>query len=142
MHMKFFSCFCIRKYQKCDGEFSYWLRVIVLWFKSMSFFNHWQDRHSSFYLKTKEPNFFWYGSFFEYQFENCNGSFVAKLMSVRRIFSDCPNQPNLPRQLKTYIAFSIVPILNTNLCCRPYHPLFWLLFYLQKQGKLPKNRLQ
>ena len=37
-------------------------------------------------------------------------------MSVWRMISDCPNQPNLPRQLKTHIAFSIFPILDTNLC--------------------------
>ena len=97
------------------------IRKCVLWFKSMSFFNHWQDRHSSFCLKTKEPNFFWFGSFFEYQFENCHGSFVAKLMSVWRIFSDCQNQPkwpDLPRQKKTHIAFSMFPILDTNLWSR------------------------
>ena len=37
-------------------------------------------------------------------------------MSVWRIISDCPNQPNLPNQLKTHIAFSMFPILDTNLC--------------------------
>ena len=33
-------------------------------------------------------------------------------MSVWRIISDCPNQPDLPRQLK---AFSMFSILDTNL---------------------------
>ena len=40
-------------------------------------------------------------------------------MSVWRIIPDCPIQPNLPdlpRQLKTHIAFSMFPILDTNLC--------------------------
>ena len=36
-------------------------------------------------------------------------------MSVWRIFSDCPNQPDMPRQLKTHISFSMFPILDTNL---------------------------
>ena len=31
-------------------------------------------------------------------------------MSVLRIISVCPNQPDLPSQLKTHIAFSMCPI--------------------------------
>ena len=42
-------------------------------------------------------------------------SCVGKLLSVWRILSDCPNQPNLPRPLKTHIGFSMFPILDTNL---------------------------
>ena len=44
---------------------------------------------------------------------------MGKLLSVWRIISDCPNQPDLPRQLKTRTDFSMVPILDTNLCYRP-----------------------
>ena len=40
---------------------------------------------------------------------------MEKLLSVSRIISDSPNQPNLPRQLKNHIAFSMFPILDTNL---------------------------
>ena len=40
LHMKFFSCFCIIKYQKCLEKFSYWSRVNISWFKSMRFFYH------------------------------------------------------------------------------------------------------
>ena len=43
---------------------------------------------------------------------------MEKLLSVWRIISGCPNQPilpNLPRRLKTHIAFSMFPILDTNL---------------------------
>jgi hypothetical protein len=36
------------------------------------------------------------------------------------MISDCPNQPNLPRQLKTHIAFSMFPILDTNLWMAAY----------------------
>ena len=45
-------------------------------------------------------------------------SYMEKLLSVWRILSVCPNQPNLPRQLKTHIAFLMFPILefDTNLC--------------------------
>ena len=61
--------------------------------------------------KTNIP-FFW--------FENDRAQlFMKKGMSVWRINSDCPNQPalaDLPRQLKTHIAFSMFPILDTNLC--------------------------
>ena len=32
-----------------------------------------------------------------------------------RNFQYCPNLPNLPRQLKTHIVFSVFPILGTNL---------------------------
>ena len=35
-------------------------------------------------------------------------------------FQYCPNQPNLPRQLKTHISFSMFPILDTNLWYLPY----------------------
>ena len=38
--MKFLSCFCVRKYQKCYKKFSYWLKVHFLWFQSMSFFHY------------------------------------------------------------------------------------------------------
>ena len=31
-------------------------------------------------------------------------------------FHYCPNQPNLPRQLKTHLTSSMFPILDTNLC--------------------------
>ena len=41
------------------------------------------------------------------------------MLSVWKIISDCPNQPNLPRQLKTHIAFSMFPILDTNLWGKP-----------------------
>ena len=30
-------------------------------------------------------------------------SYMGKLLSVWRMISDCPNQPDLPRQLKTHI---------------------------------------
>ena len=42
-------------------------------------------------------------------------SYVGKLLSVWRIISDCPNQPDLPGKLKTHIAFSMFPIVDTNL---------------------------
>ena len=36
-------------------------------------------------------------------------------LAFARQFQYCPNQPDLPRQLKTYIVFSMFPILDTNL---------------------------
>ena len=49
-------------------------------------------------------------------------------MSVWRIIPDCPfqpNLPNLPRQLKTHIAFSMFPILDRNLWYEAIL-LFWI----------------
>ena len=55
-------------------------------------------------------------------------------MSVWRIISDCPNQPDLPRQLKTHIAFSMFPILDTNLCILANSEFEFLLQILTKEG--------
>ena len=44
--------------------------------------------------------------------------YVQKRSPVWRKISGCPNQPNqpiLPRWLKTHLAFSMFPILDTNL---------------------------
>ena len=63
-------------------------------------------------LKTREANFFLFAKFFEYWFENCHGSYVEKLLSVWRMIPGCQNQPDLPnqpRQLKSHIAFSMLP---------------------------------
>ena len=48
--------------------------------------------------------------------KNC--PLLGKLLSVWRAIHYCPNQPDLPRQLKTHIVFSMFPILDTNLCIR------------------------
>ena len=40
---------------------------------------------------------------------------MEKLMLVWAIIFDYPNHPDLPRQLKTHIAFSMFPTLDTNL---------------------------
>ena len=50
-------------------------------------------------------------------------SYVGKLFSVWRIISDCPIQPDLPIKLKTHIAFSMFPILDTNLWQSAYQKL-------------------
>ena len=50
----------------------------------------------------------------------------GKIVVVWKMISDCPNQPNLPRELKTRIAFSMFPILDTNL---------WLFPRLSSGGK-------
>ena len=79
------------------------------------------NQHSFYGLNTRETNFFWFESFFEYWFKNCHGSFVEKLLSVWRIISGCqtqPDLPNLPRWLKSHIAFSMFPI------CTWYKSLF------------------
>ena len=44
----------------------------------------------------------------------------GKIVVVWKMISDCPNQPNLPRELKTRIAFSMFPILDTNLWLYPF----------------------
>ena len=54
----FFSWFYIRKYLKCLEEFSHWLKKYVLWFKSMSFCNHWLEPTCFFGFKRGDPNFF------------------------------------------------------------------------------------
>ena len=46
--------------------------------------------------------------------KNC--PLLGKLLSVWRTIQYCPNQPNLPKQLKIHTAFSMFPILDTNLC--------------------------
>ena len=90
----------------------------VLWFPFMNFFNHWLEQTFLFGLKTREPNFFWFESFF--------WIFISKLSWVfhGKIDVSLENNswlPDLPRQLKTHIAFSTFPILDTNLWLR----LFW-----------------
>ena len=74
-------------------------------------------------------------------------------MSVWRIISDCPNQPDLSKQLKTHIAFSMFPILDTNLWRREKHrgtltvsmmqisQLFSRLFLRLERAILEKNAL-
>ena len=77
------------------------------------------NQHSFYGLNTRETKFFWFESFFEYWFKTRHGSFVEKLLSVWGIISGCqtqPDLPNLPRWLKSHIAFSMFPILDTNLC--------------------------
>ena len=88
------------------------------------------SQHSFYGLNTRETNFFWFESFFEYWFKNCHGSFVEKLLSVWRIISGCqtqPDLPNLPRWLKSHIAFSMFPILDTNLWSWPTKRPFFLV---------------
>ena len=50
-------------------------------------------------------------------------------VSLEKI-SDCPNQPDLPRQLKTHLAFLLFPILDTNLWFHPYLNQILLLFQM------------
>ena len=60
--------------------------------------------------------------------------FTYKYSSHFRDFPDSTNQPGMPRQLKTHIAFSMFPILGTNLWHQP-----WILEYplvLQANGEL------
>ena len=54
----FFLWFYIGKYLKCLKEFSHWLRKHVLWFKYMSFCNHWLEPTCFFGLKRGVFNFF------------------------------------------------------------------------------------
>ena len=41
---------------------------------------------------------------------------LGKLLSVWRTISVLPKSAHLPRQLKTHMAFSMFPILDTHLC--------------------------
>jgi hypothetical protein len=52
IHMKFFLCFCIRKYQKVKK------RVNILWFKSMSLFNHCLEPIFLFWFENKGAQLF------------------------------------------------------------------------------------
>ena len=110
----FFSWFYIRKYLKCLEQFSYWLRKYVLWFKSMSFCNHWLEPTYFFGFKRVDPNFFKFGYLVENWYKIL--SFAGEIaVSLDNSFSTAQISPIWPRQLKTHIAFLMFPIIDTNL---------------------------
>ena len=47
-----------------------------------------------------------------------NMSYVGKLLSVWRIISDCPNQPDLPRQMKTHIKSVHFTVTRSSICSK------------------------
>ena len=120
LKIHFNSLFMIqhRKVSKMFRRVSYWLKKYVLWFKPMSFCNHWLNQHAFFVLKGVTPTFSNLGILLKIDIKNvlCWGN----CCQFGEQFQYCPNQPflpNLPRWLKTHLAFSMFPILDTNLWC-------------------------
>ena len=48
------------------------------------------------------------------------------------IFQYCQKQPSLPRQSKTHLAFSMFPILDTNLCLCPILTQCFIFVFIAK----------
>ena len=72
-----------------------------------------KNQHAFLVLKGVTPTFSNLGILLKIDMKNC--PLLGKLLSVWRTIQYCPNQPNLPRQLKPHIAFSMFHILDTNL---------------------------
>ena len=71
-----------------------------------------KNQHAFLVLKGVTPTFSNLGILLKIDMKNC--PLLGKLLSVWRTIQYCPNQPNLPRQLKTLIAFSMFPTLCTS----------------------------
>ena len=97
------------------------------------FFNHYKNQHAFLVLKGVTPTFSNLGILLKIDMKNC--PLLGKLLSVWRTIQYCPNQPNLPRQLKPHIDISMFPILDTNLCIKvklqsqDHYQYYWILFY-------------
>ena len=109
----FFSWFYIRKYLKCLEEFSHWLKNMFYDSNPWVFAIIDLNQHAFLVLKGVTPTFSNLGILLNIDIKNC--PLLGKLLSVWRTVSVLPNLPNLPGQLKTHIAFSMFPIIDTNL---------------------------
>ena len=92
----FFSWIYIRKYLKSLKEFSHWLRIYVLWFKSMSFYNLWIKNTYFFGFKKVNPNLFQFGYLVENWYEKLyfDGEIAVQISQI------CPDSWKLTEFLK------------------------------------------
>ena len=115
------------------------------------FFNHWLEPILLFWFKNKGAQLFLIWVVFWILIWKLSHVLHGKIDVSCEKNSDYPNQPILPRQLKSHIAFLMFPILDTNLCLqrsasysspicnRPYKPTKMLISWTFLANFLPST---